>query len=147
MADSRSEYGTVLGPDAKFKGELTFDTAAMVQGAIEGSVKSKGKLFIADGSRCKATVVAGEVAIEGHIEGNIQATERIELKPNGKVTGDIVASRMIMAEGAAIDGHVRIGLDGKADIGRASATAEPKPAHADRRGARASSATAAVSTS
>lgn len=143
MADARSDYGTVLGPDAKFKGELTFDTAAMVQGAIEGSVKTKGKLFIADGSRCKATVVAGEVAIEGHIEGNIQATERIELKPNGKVTGDIVACRMIMAEGAAIEGHVRIGLDGKADIGKASATAEPKLAHAARRGA--STATAASS--
>lgn len=144
MADSRSEYGTVLGPDAKFKGELTFDTAAMVQGAIEGSIKSKGKIFIADGSRCKATVVAGEVAIEGHIEGNIQATERIELKPNGKVTGDIVASRMSMADGAAIEGHVRIGLDAKTEGGKVSSTAEPKPAHVDRRAARAAAATAAT---
>jgi cytoskeletal protein CcmA (bactofilin family) len=101
--------------------------------------------LIADGSRCKASVIAGEVAVEGHIEGNIQATERIELKPNGRVTGDIVASRMIMAEGAAIEGHVRIGLDGKADIAKPTATAEPKPAQADRRGARSSSAPAVAS--
>ena len=40
MAETRSEYGTVLGPDAKFKGELSFDSAAKVQGSIEGSIKS-----------------------------------------------------------------------------------------------------------
>ena len=126
MAETRSEYGTVLGPDAKFKGELSFDSAAKVQGIIEGSIKSKGKILIADGSTCKASVTASEVAVEGHIEGNVQASERIEIKRNGRITGDIVATRMTMADGASIEGHVRIGLDAKTDSGKAAVTTEPK---------------------
>lgn len=126
MADSRPDYGTVLGPDSSFKGDLSFDSAAMVQGRIEGSIKSKGKVLIADGSTCKASVSAGQVAVEGHIEGDVQATERVEIAKSGRITGDIVASRMTMADGAAVEGHVRIGLDGKGDGAKASVTAEPK---------------------
>lgn len=122
MAESSPEYGTILGPDAKFKGDLTFDSAAKVLGHIEGSIKSKGKVLIADGSKCKASVTAKEVAIEGFIEGNVEATERVEVKNNGRISGDIVASRMSMADGAAIEGHVRIGIDGT----KAASTTEPK---------------------
>ena len=128
MADA-TEYATILGPDAKFKGDLTFDSSAKVLGYIDGSIKSKGKVLIADGSRCKASVAAGEVSIEGFIEGNVEASERVEIKKNGRIAGDIVASRMTMADGAAIEGHVRIGLENK-DGGRANVTAEPKMATA-----------------
>ena len=128
MAESNSEYGTVLGPDATFKGDLTFDSAAKVLGTIEGSVKSKGRILIADGATCKASVTAKEVAIEGLIEGNVHATERVEVKANGRITGDIVAARMTMGDGASIEGHVRIGIDAKTDPTKASTTAEPKVA-------------------
>ncbi len=125
MADAKPEYGTILGPDATFKGELTFDSAAKVAGCIEGTIKSKGKVLIAEGARCRASLDAREVAVEGHIEGNVQATERVEIKPTGKITGDIVATRMTMADGGALEGHVRIGLAGKVESKSASAT-EPK---------------------
>lgn len=126
MADARAEFNTVLGPDATFKGDLTFDSAAKVQGRIDGSIKSKGLVFIADGSKCKASVTASEVAVEGHVEGNVHATERVEVKKSGRISGDIVAARMTMADGAAIEGTVRIGLEGKPEGGKATATAEPK---------------------
>ncbi len=129
MAESTTEYGTILGPDAKFKGDLSFDSSAKVLGRVEGSIVSKGKVFIANGSTCKANVKANEVAIEGFIEGNVEATERIEIKAKGRITGDIVASRMTMGDGASIDGHVRIGMDAKTDAKAASAT-EPKLATA-----------------
>jgi len=125
MADSSTEYGTILGPDARFKGEFSFDSAAKVLGRIEGSITSKGKLLIAAGSTCKANVKANEVAIEGYIEGNVEATERVEIKAKGRINGDIIASRMTMGDGATIDGHVRIGVDAKSD-GKASSTTEPK---------------------
>ena len=91
MAELCPEYGTILGPDAKFKGDLSFDSAAKMLGHIEGSIKSKGKVLIANGCKCKASVSAKEVAIEGYIEGNVEATERVEVKPKGRISGDIVA--------------------------------------------------------
>lgn len=124
MAEA-AEYGTILGPDAKFKGEFSFDSAAKVLGRVEGSITGKGKLLIAGGSTCKANVTASEVAIEGFIDGNVEATERVEIKAKGRISGDIVASRMTMGDGASIDGHVRIGIDAKGD-GKAVSTTEPK---------------------
>ena len=125
MAESSTDFATILGPDAKFKGDVTFDSAAKVMGHVEGSIRSKGKLLIAQGAKCKASVAAKDLAVEGLIEGNVEAAERVEIKPNGRIAGDIVASRMTMADGAAIEGHVRIGIDGK-DSGKAAAMAEPK---------------------
>ena len=127
MAESQPEYGTILGPDAKFKGDLTFDSAAKMLGHIEGSIKSKGKVLIADGCKCKASVTAKEVAIEGYIEGNVEASERVEVKANGRITGDIVAARMTMGDGASIEGHVRIGMEAT-DASKARSATEPKMA-------------------
>ena len=128
MADSSQEYGTIIGADANFKGEITFDSAAKVLGRFEGSIKAKGKVFIADGSQCKANVEAKEIAVEGQIEGNIEATDRVEVKPTGQVHGDIVAARMTMADGASLDGHVRIGTNGQPGARGSRGTTEVKPA-------------------
>lgn len=125
MADTGQDFGTVIGPDATFKGDLSFDGAAKVLGTIEGSIKSKGRVHVAQGANCHATIEAKEVAVEGQIHGNVQANERIELKPNGAVIGDIIAARMSMADGASIDGHVRIGVNG-ASTGKATAAVESK---------------------
>ena len=129
MADSSPEFATVIGPDASFKGDLRFESAAKVLGRFEGSITSKGKVHIANGSDCKATIAAKEVAVEGRIEGNVEAGDRIEIKPTGIVMGDIVAARMVMAEGASINGHCHIGPNGQATVpGKPASVAEAKPA-------------------
>ena len=69
MADASQEYSTIIGADATFKGDLTFDSAAKVVGTVEGSITSKGKVHVADGANCKATVTAKEVSVEGLVEG------------------------------------------------------------------------------
>jgi len=126
MADTTTEYGTILGADSNFKGEMSFETAAKILGRFEGSINAKGRVNVADGSKCKAAVKAKEVSVEGHIEGNVDAGDRVELKPKGSIVGDISAARMTMADGASIDGHCRIGVNGHA--GKSSANTEVKPA-------------------
>lgn len=129
MATGNQEFGTIIGSDARFKGEFAFDSAAKVLGSIEGSITSTGTVHIADGSKCKATVDAKEISIEGEIEGNIAASDRVEVKPNGRVQGDVTAAKMTMAEGASIDGYCRIGKNGQASpsSARTSTQTEVKP--------------------
>ncbi len=134
MADTKSDYGTIIGADAKFKGDLTFESAAMLEGSFEGSIVAKGKMHIGDGAVCKASIEAKEVAVAGHVEGNVQATDRVDLRPKGRITGDIVASRMSMADGASIVGHCRIGVNGAE---KARSTTEVKRGSALRAPARA----------
>jgi cytoskeletal protein CcmA (bactofilin family) len=134
MATTSQDFNTIIGSDASFKGDLKFESSAKLLGKIEGTITAKGKLEVSAGSECKATVTAKEVTVEGHIQGNVEAGDLVELKPKGMITGDIIASRMSMAEGAAIDGHCRIGVNGAASSGSASArsTAEVKPTAAAR---------------
>ncbi len=127
MAQSNDEFDTVLGADATFKGDLSFESAAKVLGRFEGSIKAKGRVYVADGSTCKATLIAKEIAVEGLVDGNVEAEDRVELKPTGKILGDVVAKRMTMADGATLDGHVRIGFDDEGGKGRAGSTTEMKP--------------------
>ena len=124
MADSTQEFGTIIGADAIFKGELSFDAAAKLMGRFEGSINAKGKVHVADGAQCKATVKAKEISVEGNVEGNVEALDRVEIKTKGAILGDVTAARMVMADGASIDGHCRIGVNGH---GRPSSTAETKP--------------------
>ncbi|MFK7960365.1 MAG: polymer-forming cytoskeletal protein [Phycisphaerales bacterium] len=127
MSTNNGDYTTTIGPDAKFKGDLEFESGARFMGKVEGNVKAKGKLLIAEGSQCKATVSAKEVTVEGILEGNVQAGDRIAVSPTGQVHGDIEAARMTMAEGATVNGFCRIGVK---DGGGAKAAAETKPAAA-----------------
>lgn len=126
MNPTTQEFQTIIGADASFKGDISFDSAAKFLGRFEGSIAAKGRMLVADGATCKATVTAKEVTVEGQIEGNVQAGDRVEIKSTGRITGDIVAPRMSMADGASIDGHVRIGSSSPAG-GRTAATAEVKP--------------------
>ncbi len=71
--------------------------------------------------------------MEGQVEGNVDAGDRVELKPTGQIMGDVVAARMTMADGAALDGHVRIGLDSPATATKSGSTTEVKPAGATQR--------------
>ncbi len=132
MADNTNttDFGTIIGPDANFKGDLSFDSAAKILGKFEGSISSKGKIHVADGAECKAQVSAKEVAVEGHINGNVEASDRVDLRPKGVITGDITAARMTMADGASLDGHCRIGAGnaGKGSSSSGASTSEVKPA-------------------
>ena len=105
--------------------QISSRIAAKVMGKFEGSIASKGRVVISDGSTVRASISAKEVAVEGHIDGDVEAGDRIELKPTGSVAGDITAARMTMAEGASINGHCRIGPNGQAGAKAVTAT-EPK---------------------
>ena len=125
MTTSSEEFTTVIGPDATFKGELTFESSAKLLGKIDGTITAKGRLEVAAGSECKATISAKEVIVQCHIQGNVEAEDLVELKPKGMITGDIIAARMSMAEGAAIDGHCRIGVGNKTASLKSMAEVKP----------------------
>src|SRR5262245_61764515 len=129
MAETSQEFGTIIGSDATFKGDISFESSAKLLGKFEGSVVAKGKMHVADGSRCKATIKAKEVTVEGQIDGNVEASDRVELKGKGSIIGDITAARMSMSENASIDGHCRIGVNGQARGERSASavTTEVKP--------------------
>lgn len=116
---------TVIARDAKFKGELVLDQAARVFGSVEGRIVSGGEVHIAEGAICKATVEARSVIVDGTVEGDVIARERLSLSGKARVKGDINAAAIIVAEGATYTGQCRVGPQA-AKAGE-EGEVEPKP--------------------
>jgi cytoskeletal protein CcmA (bactofilin family) len=105
------EFPTVLGPDANFKGELSFEKGMRLQGRFEGKITTPGRVHVAREAKMQADVEAGGIIVEGEVQGNLSAADRIELKNTARYEGDLRASKLVVEEGAAFNGHVSVGPD------------------------------------
>ena len=104
-----ADFTTVIGADAVFKGELSFDKGVRVDGRVEGKITTKGSLAISQAGKLEADVNAGAIVVEGSIKGNITASDRIELRQSARLEGDIKAAKLIVTEGATFQGHCSVG--------------------------------------
>ena len=109
MAEANNDYPTILGPDAVFKGELSFEKGLRLQGKFEGKINTAGRLHIAREARMQADVESGAIVVEGDVKGNLTANERIELKQTARYEGDLRATKLTVDEGAIFSGHVSVG--------------------------------------
>jgi cytoskeletal protein CcmA (bactofilin family) len=126
MAEAANQdYPTILGPDATFKGDLSFEKGMRLQGKFEGNIQSPGRLHVAKEARMQADVEAGSIIVEGSVKGNLSASDRIELKQSANYEGDLKASKLVVDEGAVFSGHVSVGPD--AVKGRPGATPASQP--------------------
>ena len=112
MADSpNQDFPTILGPDASFKGELTYEKGMRLHGKLEGKVNTPGRLHVSKEAKMQADVDAGAITVEGDVNGNLAAGDRIELKQSARYQGDLRSSRLVVDEGAILVGHVTVGPD------------------------------------
>lgn len=118
MAEPNAEFPTIIGPDATFKGELSFDKGLRLQGKFEGRINTPGRLHIAKEAKMQADVEAGAIIVEGEVKGNLSASDRVELKNTARYEGDLSASKLVVDEGASLVGHVSIGPDAAKGSGR-----------------------------
>lgn len=105
------EFPTILGPDANFKGELSFEKGMRLMGKFEGKVNTPGRVHVAKEAKMSADVEAGGIVVEGEVHGNLSANDRIELKQSARYEGDLRATKLVVDEGAIFSGHVSVGPD------------------------------------
>ena len=119
------EKGPVnIGKSVIIKGELTGSEDLTIEGHVEGKIELRQNvLTIGPNGRIKAQVFAKSVVILGEVTGNVTASEKVDLRDNGSVDGDIAAPRVAIAEGA----HFR----GSIDMQRAGAKPGEAPKGAD----------------
>jgi cytoskeletal protein CcmA (bactofilin family) len=130
MADNNpGEFPTILGPDAVFKGELSFEKGMRIQGRVEGKINTSGRLHVAKEARVAADVDAGAIIVEGEVKGNLTASDRIELKNSARYEGDLACSKLTVDEGATFSGHVHVGPEAVKG-GNRPPVSQPRPANA-----------------
>jgi cytoskeletal protein CcmA (bactofilin family) len=98
-----------IGKSVVVKGELSGSEDLYVDGQVEGSIALKGNsLTVGPNGQVKASVEAKGVVVQGKLDGNIQASDRVDLRKSAIVTGDISAQRISIEEGAYLKGKVEI---------------------------------------
>lgn len=98
-----------FGKSVVVTGELTAGEDLVVGGRVEGAVAlSNHTLTVLDGGEVHANVVANSVIVLGTIVGNVEASERLELREASTVLGDVTAPRIAMADGAIVNGTIEM---------------------------------------
>lgn len=91
--------------DVEFQGTLCFTSKLEIHGRFQGEIISKGPLVIGKSAVIKADIKANSaVTIRGKVQGNIECTERVELRGDAHLYGDITAPRFILDDGVVFEG-------------------------------------------
>lgn len=99
-----------IGSQISIKGDLTCSEDLTIAGHLEGNVNARGHtLTVAPGAMIQGDIVARTVSLHGQFKGRITAESKLEIGPTGSVEGAAIAARMVIAEGAALDGQVTVG--------------------------------------
>ena len=103
-----------IGKSVVIKGDLSGSEDLYVDGQVEGSISLKtNSLTVGPNGQVKASVEAKGVVVQGKLEGNVAASDRVELRKSAVVTRDISTQRISIEEGAYLKG--KIDIQGKAE--------------------------------
>ena len=102
--------GGLLSQGVSIKGSVKFLTELQIDGEVEGTIDSPGKLSIGEHAQIRGEIRAKSVNVRGNVEGDIFATERCELQAGCTLHGDIEAPRLVVDENAAFVGSAKVAM-------------------------------------
>ncbi len=102
-----------LGASLHIKGEISGNEDLHVDGTVEGLIQlDDRKLTVGASAKLTADVVARECVVYGAVKGNLRARDRIEIKKDGSVVGDLTTARIMIEDGAYFKGSIEIDRTG-----------------------------------
>lgn len=122
--------GARLGAGLHVQGEISGSEDLLIDGAVEGHVHlGDQRLTVGSTAKVTADIQAREVIVFGNVKGNLRAKDRIEIKKDGSVVGDLTTARIMIEDGAYFKGSIEIERPGATEIPKSAA---PRPAAAAR---------------
>ncbi len=98
-----------IGKSVLIKGELSGNEDLYVDGEIEGTVELKDhNLTVGPNGRVKANLHAKEITVLGKVQGNVRASDKLEIRKSGSLVGDIITARITIEDGAYFKGSIDI---------------------------------------
>ena len=118
-----------IGKSVVIKGELNGSEDLTIEGHVEGTIQLREHvLTIGPNGKIKAQVFAKSVIVLGEVHGNVTASEKVDIRDNGSVEGDLIAPRIAIAEGAHFKGSVDMQRKGGAPQAQAKPAAPAQAA-------------------
>ena len=110
-----------LGPSLHVQGEISGNEDLVIEGSVEGLIQlGEHKLTVGTWAKVTADIVAREIVVYGTVKGKLQAKNRIEIKKDGSVNGDLTTARIVIEDGAYFKGSIEINKSGERESGGGS---------------------------
>jgi len=117
-----------IGKSLVVKGELSGSESLYIDGKVEGAINLPGnRVTVGRNGQVAANIVAREIVVLGKVRGNCQASDRVDIRSEGSLTGDVIAARISIEDGAFFKG----GIDIRKPEAKAGAGAGPTPVIAE----------------
>ena len=100
-----AKIGTIIGPGAVFKGDITAPEAIRIDGTLTGNCDCKGNLILGTEGQIKGNIKAQNVILSGKVVGDVDSSGKLELLSTGKLSGNITARSLVIDEDAFFDGR------------------------------------------
>ncbi len=103
-----------IGKSLVIKGEVTGSESLYIDGRVEGSINLPGnRVTVGRNGVVSANITAREIVVQGKVRGNMMAQDRVDIRNEGSLTGDVVAQRISIEDGAFFKGGIDIRKPGK----------------------------------
>jgi cytoskeletal protein CcmA (bactofilin family) len=133
VTTTTSDQATI-GKSLVIKGEVTGSESLYIDGRVEGSINLSGnRVTVGRNGVVAANINAREIVVLGKVRGNLTASDRVDIRSDGSLTGDVVAARISIEDGAFFKGGIDIRKAGsKPEEIKTSVASAPEPAIAAR---------------
>src|SRR3982751_4065684 len=126
-ATMNSQDQATIGKSLVIKGEVTGSESLYIDGRVEGSINLPGnRVTVGRNGVVAANINAREVVIIGKVRGNLMTSDRVDIRNEGSLTGDVVAQRISIEDGAYFKGGIDIRKPGQKANGEAKADGTPE---------------------
>ncbi|MDR0376542.1 MAG: polymer-forming cytoskeletal protein [Spirochaetaceae bacterium] len=98
------DFDTILSSDIEFSGTLQFEKPFLIRGKVSGIIDAKGLLVVDESAVVEASIDTSKVIIRGVVNGDVTATEKVEISATGKLTGNIITPKISMETGCSFNG-------------------------------------------
>lgn len=114
FSNSASTDQATIGKSLIIKGEVTGSESLFIDGKVEGSISLSGnRVTVGRNGNVAANITAREIVVLGKVRGNLNASDRVDIRNEGSLTGDVVAQRISIEDGAYFKGGIDIRKPGQ----------------------------------
>ncbi len=111
---ANADHGAAIGKSLVIKGEVSGSESLFIDGKVEGSINLPGnRVTVGRNGQIAATITAREVVVQGKIVGNVNASDRVNVRSEGSLTGDVISQRISVEDGAYFKGKIDIRRPGQ----------------------------------
>ncbi len=112
-----SQPTSVVAADTIWRGDMESNGDVHVHGQFQGTVTARTDIFVSEDAEADATLIANSIIIAGNVKGVIRASTRLEILPQGRINGEIIAPTVVAHDGSRVNATVRMTLTAEEQAG------------------------------